>query len=349
MGRASMTLSGGHHPRVPLLLLLQAAVVAMLSLLQATTAPAIATSTASAAVEYDEYVSLEQVPVGYAPADLESEEAVAQLHRAWMRKHGKFYSGAAEQARRERVWRDNLAGIVQHNARRAAGYKLGLNRFADLTEPEFHAQLSTFSNSLSADRRQIDTPPSPTPAPDPAPPSPPSPPSQPPPPVPAAVNWVRAGAVTPIKDQKHCGSCWAFAAVGAIESAAYIATGGPLETLSEQELIDCDDDQPYEDHCAGGNVDVAFAYASRTGVARDADWPYRVRPAVRPRAGARATRRAHRRARGRAGARRGGAGGRCGAAAGGRGLRRGVLGFHAVRGRGVPGLRLVRSTRAGPS
>lgn len=57
---------------------------------------------------------------------------------------------------------------------------------------------------------------------------------------PPSVDWQARGAVTPVKQQGHCGSCWSFSTTGALEGAHFVKYG-TLKSYSEQNLVDCDD------------------------------------------------------------------------------------------------------------
>jgi C1A family cysteine protease len=88
--------------------------------------------------------------------------------------------------------------------------------------------------------------------------------------LPASVDWTAKGAVTPVKDQGTCGSCWTFSTTGAVEGAWEIATG-QLLSLSEQQLMDCDT----SNHgCQGGSMDLAFKYLEGQVACTESSYPY---------------------------------------------------------------------------
>lgn len=88
------------------------------------------------------------------------------------------------------------------------------------------------------------------------------------------VNWVDAGAVTPVKDQGACGSCWAFGTTGSIEGAHFVTTG-TLVSFSEQQLVDCAGLNYGDYGCYGGLQTYAYNYyeAGHNAMTEDA-YPY---------------------------------------------------------------------------
>jgi len=88
-----------------------------------------------------------------------------------------------------------------------------------------------------------------------------------------SVDWRKAGALSPIKNQGRCGSCWAFATIEAVESALFLAETWPtpVRRLAVQPLLDCDSE---DDACGGGNPALALTFLDAFGDCTEADYPY---------------------------------------------------------------------------
>lgn len=189
------------------------------------------------------------------------EATMRVRHEQWIAHHDKIYDDSKEKEMRFKIFKENVERIETFNAGEDKGYKLGVNKFADLTNEEFrvlhtgykrlsHPKVMSSSKPKTHNFRYAnvtDTPPT--------------------------MDWRKKGAVTPIKDQKECGCCWAFSAVAAMESLHQLKTG-KLISLSEQELVDCDVEGE-DQGCSGGLLDTAFEFIMKNkGLTTEANYPY---------------------------------------------------------------------------
>ncbi|KAK1935635.1 Counting factor associated protein D [Phytophthora citrophthora] len=140
-------------------------------------------------------------------------------------KDYRYYSNDQDLVQlRFQAFATNLERIQTHNEAYERGehsFTLGLNDLADLTDSEYKQRLSYRANQ-SKTSGASETFVKPGNVED----------------LPATWDWREHSAVTPVKNQGQCGSCWAFSAVAAME-CAYALTTGTLESFSEQELVDC--------------------------------------------------------------------------------------------------------------
>merc|ERR1712048_501682 len=71
-------------------------------------------------------------------------------------------------------------------------------------------------------------------------------------------------AVSPVKNQGSCGSCWAFSTMGSLEGRAAIATGN-LQQFSEQQFVDCDNAFKYLMQSKGACTEDSYGYKGKAG------------------------------------------------------------------------------------
>jgi C1A family cysteine protease len=177
---------------------------------------------------------------------------IADRFEAFKLRFGKQYTAQENvEALATFKWHDNK--IQVWNAKNT-GVTLGHNEFSDVTEREFFAMRTT-NIALRENELNVET--SLLSAPKPA--------------AGAAKDWVADGAVTPVKNQAQCGSCWAFSTTGSLEGA-YKLAGNPLTSFSEQFLVDCD---KVDQGCNGGLMDNAFKEIQKLGgVPTESSYPY---------------------------------------------------------------------------
>lgn len=173
----------------------------------------------------------------------------------------RAYSTVQELENRYEIFKDNLDFIISHNLNSKSSFTLGINNFADMTFDEYrklfisglprNENKVTFGSSFNCQpySDHLSS-------------------------IPDSIDWRYKGAVTSVKDQGQCGSCWAFSSTGAIEGALAISQN-VLVNLSEQQLVDCATGVAYSSHgCNGGLMDGAFKYVSQYGQCNYTDYPY---------------------------------------------------------------------------
>jgi len=166
----------------------------------------------------------------------------------------KDYKTLEEREYRYQIFKEKLDLIESHNGNAKKQFSMGINQFSDLTNEEFHDFLgfkpeykkNGFGNPARNNFQ-----------------------------LPKSVDWRNQNAVTDIKDQGACGSCWAFSTTGTIEGFHAIQTK-KLVSLSEQNIIDCTWGEPYNNTgCEGGDMRTALQYViNNKGIDTEDSYPY---------------------------------------------------------------------------
>jgi cathepsin L len=152
---------------------------------------------------------------------------------------------------------ENFAYVQAHNEKFAAGavsFNLEMNEFADMPSEEFGQKyLIKFPQPSATSKCTGGQAPTNS--------------------LPDQADWSEKGAVTPVKNQGQCGSCWAFSTTGSLEGAYYISKS-TLASFSEQQLVDCS--HSYGNNgCGGGLMNLSFFYVKDNGITTEDKYPYK--------------------------------------------------------------------------
>ena len=173
------------------------------------------------------------------------------LFHEFIEKYSKNYVSSEYDTRFE-IFKHNLNIIENHNSQKH-GWKMKVNEYTDLTWNEFIKKrkgLTLQNNNRIENKYFIHNTRD----------------------IPKSLDWRDKNVLNQVKNQEQCGSCWAFSAIGAIESAIAIKTGN-LYDLSEQQLVDCSSNYG-NGGCDGGLMDYAFQYAVDNKLCTEQNYSY---------------------------------------------------------------------------
>jgi C1A family cysteine protease len=173
------------------------------------------------------------------------------MYMKYVTEYGKSYGTKAEFEFRLDQFKKTMAKMAAHNMDNAAQSTVGLNQFSDWTDAEYKKLLGYKAKTVAGEAEVLDT-------------------SN----LADGVNWVTKGAVTAVKNQGQCGSCWAFSTTGAVEGAMFLSSG-TLQSFSEQQLVDCSKNGNMG--CNGGLMDYAFKYIETNPLQLETDYQYTAR------------------------------------------------------------------------
>jgi len=186
-----------------------------------------------------------------APAQTQLYQVMSPVEKefmAYLTKYRKSYGTKEEYNFRLQQFKLNKEKIDAENAKNGNTFTVGVNKFSDWTHEEYKRLLGYKpSKKTSKNIKKFDT-------------------SK----LADAIDWRSQGAVTEVKNQGQCGSCWAFSTTGSLEGAHFIKTG-QLVSLSEQQLVDCSTENS---GCNGGSMDLAFQYTESAPLEPESEYPY---------------------------------------------------------------------------